>query len=144
MMMRPSFKLPAMKIFAAFALIAAASALALALKTRAVSPAPAARAERQGERLEVEYVTLRQSGFDPAEITRPHGRFVLAVSNWSKAEEVEVRLERLEGGSLRAARLSRRKRNWSDAVELPPGRYLLTEANSPAWKCLITITPRSN
>ncbi len=143
-MARPLSKLHPPKILAACALVAVAATIALAIKSRADSPAPAAQGQQERERLEVEYITLWRGGFDPAEITRPHGRFVLAINNRTSLEEVEIRLERQNGGSVRAARLTRRKRNWSDAVELPPGRYLLTEANHPEWKCLITITPRGD
>jgi hypothetical protein len=30
---------------------------------------------------------------------------------------------------------------WIEQFNLPPGDYVLTEANHPDWKCSITLTP---
>jgi hypothetical protein len=100
--------------------------------------------DEKPERLEVELITFNQRGFSPAEITRPAGRFVLAIDNRGGTRDVEFRLEDEAGGRLREVRLPARKRNWSEGVDLHPGRYQLTEANYPGARCLITITPPGN
>jgi hypothetical protein len=95
------------------------------------------------ERLEVEPVVVRSKGFEPAEITRPQGRFVIAVYNRSGLEKLDLRLDRENGaGRLRESRVERGKLDWHTGVDLPPGRYLLTEANHPEWRCSITIGDR--
>jgi hypothetical protein len=46
-----------------------------------------------------------------------------------------------EGGlRTREMRVPREEPNWSEALELPAGRYVLTEADHPRWSCRITIT----
>lgn len=139
-MPQPLSRLPARKLLLICALIAIAATIAVAIKARRSAPAAAAQEKEQGERLEVEYVTLTRAGFEPAEITRPRGRFLLAVNNRTRLESIEVQLEREAGGRLRGARIPSMKRDWRERVALPPGRYLLTEAGHPGWKCLITIT----
>lgn len=145
-MLQPLFKLPVRGVLLSFAILAAAAAIALTITASPHPPdaPPQGQHPQKGERLEVEYVTLTRAGFEPAEITRPRGRFMLAVSNRTRLEGIEVRLEREAGGRLHAARIPSMKRNWIEKMDLPPGRYQLTEAGNPGWKCLITITPRGD
>lgn len=93
-------------------------------------------------RVETEVLTIRPTGFEPSELTRPQGRFLLAVNNRSGLAEVNLRLDRVAGNRLREVRVPRNKLDWREFVELPPGRYLLTEAGQPNWVCSITITAR--
>jgi hypothetical protein len=107
-------------------------------------PAPSELQDNQaGERIEAEIITIRPNGFEPAEITRPQGRFLLAINNRSGISEMTLRLNR-DGGNeqrdLQAAQKTSRK--WRDVVDLYPGRYLLKEAAHPDWVCRITITAR--
>jgi hypothetical protein len=87
-------------------------------------------------------ITIRPSGFEPSEITRPAGRFILVVNNRSWLEETDLRLEREGGNRVREVRSRRNKPDWREVVDLPPGQYVLREANNPGWACRITITPR--
>lgn len=105
---------------------------------------PSRRAEPAAnpQRLEAELITLLPSGIDPAEIRRPRGPFVLAVENRSGSHELDLRLSRENGERLHEARMLRGRLGWKKHVDLPPGSYLLTEANHPDWVCRITITPR--
>jgi hypothetical protein len=93
-------------------------------------------------RIETELVTIRRHGFEPQEITRPAGPFFLAVENRSSLEEVTLRLDRVGGNRLREVNVPRKKLDWRDALDLPPGHYVLTEANHPEWVCNITITAK--
>lgn len=43
-------------------------------------------------------LTLRADGFDPGEVVRPAGRFMLSVDNRSGAEKVTLTLKRGNGG----------------------------------------------
>lgn len=92
------------------------------------------------ERIEAELVTIRPTGFDPVEIRRPRGRFILAVNNRSGIHELDLRLDREMGARQHEVRLPRGRPGWKKIVDLPPGRYILTEANHPNWICRITIT----
>lgn len=107
------------------------------------TPAPATTQEGSaGSRVEVELITLHPSGFHPVEITRPPGLFILAVENRSGLDEVELMLDREAGSRLYQAQVRRRKPKWHQSLDLAPGRYILTEASDPEWKCYIDITGR--
>jgi hypothetical protein len=87
-------------------------------------------------------VTLHPQGFQPDAITRKQGRLAVIVINKSGLRDISVNLDREAGGRLVATPVSREKRLWGDAIELPPGRYLLTEASHPKWVCKITISAK--
>ena len=91
-------------------------------------------------KLEVELVTLKASGFEPLEITRPKGPFVLVVEDRSGKDHSSFTLQRLKGDRLREVNTDRMKFEWHDVVNLPSGDYLLTSANS-ASTCHIAILP---
>ena len=92
--------------------------------------------------LETELVTITPSGFEPAEITRPQGRFMLAVDNRSGLEDVDLYLERETAGRVNVAFSRKGKLAWRDTFDFPPGVYILRAANDESWRCAITITPR--
>ena len=93
-------------------------------------------------RLEAERITIRPTGFEPAEITRPAGRFLLAVNDRSGARDLVLTLARVNGQRLHTARMrdNPRKHEWRQLVNLPPGRYVVSEANHSEWICRITLT----
>lgn len=94
------------------------------------------------ERIEVEPVTLRRTGFEPSAITRPRGSFMLAIDNRSQIPDLDFRLARLNGNQQAAKRMRGRELRWRQLVDLSPGEYVLTEANHPQWRCQIVITAR--
>lgn len=94
------------------------------------------------ESLQAEIVTIRQTGFEPQQLTRPHGRFILMVENRSGLGDIALQLHRQTGNSLHAVHVSKEQLDWHDEINLPPGNYVLTEANHPEWVCQITITPQ--
>jgi hypothetical protein len=96
----------------------------------------------RSQALEGALVTLHPQGFEPSSITRPQGRFVLAINNRSGLREISVSLDRESGPRLRTIPMARAKRLWGEGIELPPGRYVLTEASHPKWICNITVTPK--
>lgn len=116
-------------------------------------PDPAATADQPGEtrqsipnpaRLESERITVRPTGFEPAEITRPAGRVLLAVNDRSGLGALTLRLDAGPGVRLREVRVpqdTRGRHEWRQVVNFPPGTYVVTEANHPGWVCRITITP---
>jgi hypothetical protein len=105
--------------------------------TDMTSPPP----QTSRERIEVEPVTLRARGFEPSAITRPRGQFLLAVDNRSGFPDLDFRLVGLNGNQQAAKRMRGRELRWRQLVDLPPGDYVLTEANHPRWHCQISITP---
>lgn len=130
----------------AAACYAAASARAWLPLPSAGSPvaaAPPARQDGAGQdESEAEVIVLLPGGFEPTEVTRPHGRFLLVVNNRTGLEQVELRLERESGGGrLHEVRLSEGRLRSKQYEDLTPGTYLLTEADHPDWLCRITITP---
>ena len=91
--------------------------------------------------LEVELVTLRPAGFEPSELTRPKGAFVLFVDDRSGRESSLLLLQRANSERLRAINIQRKKSDWNDVVDLTPGTYVLQDANRSELRCQITILP---
>ena len=128
--------------------VAVLCAAALAARARVLllparpPEAPAALAQGSSdERVEVEVITATPFGFEPAEVTRRPGRFVLAVHNNSGAAELSLRLDRVQGDRLREVRMPPGRQRSHQDLTLPPGEYVLTEADRPDWACRITIAP---
>ena len=107
-------------------------------------PEPHSLAQRNSdkERVEAEVITILPTGFNPSEITRPHGRFLILIDNRSGSEEITLRLDQRAGHRLRELRRTKEEPIARQIEDLPPGEYLLTEANNPEWVCRITIKPR--
>lgn len=103
-------------------------------------PAPQGNSLRQA--LEGEVITLTTNGFEPAEITRPRGRFILMVDNRSGVGDIDLQLNRQTGARLHTVHVPREQQDWNDVLDLEPGSYVLTEAEHPKWNCRITITPQ--
>jgi hypothetical protein len=101
-------------------------------------PAPSATPP---PRLEAERVTLNPDGFAPGALTRPAGRFLLALTNRSGAdEELQFRLVRETGEVVRAVSLARGRRDLRGALNLPPGHYQLRVAGHPGWVFNLHLT----
>ncbi|MDQ3802235.1 MAG: hypothetical protein M3416_00030 [Acidobacteriota bacterium] len=111
-----------------------------------MSPAAAAgpvasRQEQSGYKHSAIVFALLPTGFDPAEVTLPQGRYLLAVENRTGlVEEIELRLHRENSDKLREKRVPKGKRAWKEVIDLLPGRYVVSEAGHPDWVCHITIT----
>jgi hypothetical protein len=137
-----------LKITVVLLLLAASTLLIVNTRSRFASASrnggePAAPESQQSrDRIESELITVRPSGFDPVELTRPAGHFNLRVNNRSGVPELQFHLLREKGERLRDMQLERGRLAWNQFLELPPGRYILTEASHPDWVCTITITPR--
>jgi hypothetical protein len=91
---------------------------------------------------ESELITITPHGFEPQEITRPQGRVPLMVDNQTDLAVSSLQFTREAGPRINEMQVSREQPNWSEAVDLPPGRYVLIEAEHPEWQCRITITAR--
>jgi hypothetical protein len=106
------------------------------------SAQPHSASQGPAARLEGELVTAHPHGFEPNQIRRPSGKFLLAVDNRSGLSELILRLDHVAGARLREVQVPMKKLDWRDLVDLPPGTYRLTEANHSDWSCEITITPQ--
>jgi len=105
-------------------------------------PVTQTQSQRSEAEVEAEVVTATPSGFEPAEITRRQGRFLLAVENASGGDDLNLYLERETGTRVNVA-LSRRGRlRWREILDLPPGRYILRTANDDTWRCSINLMSR--
>jgi hypothetical protein len=100
---------------------------------------PSGEQAAAGVGLPVVRVTIRPTGFDPAEVTLPRGRFMLAVDNRTGLNELTFRLDREGGGRLHEVRMTREQLAWRKVIDPPPGGYVLTEINHPGWVCRISI-----
>lgn len=89
--------------------------------------------------MEAELLVLRPDGFQPREIKRRHGKFLLAIQNQSSEEGPSFILTREAGHSLKQMRVPKRQSKYRELIDLPPGTYVLTEANHPDWTCQIII-----
>ena len=96
---------------------------------------------QSGERAEAELLMLTTKGFQPAEITRPAGKFLLGVTNRTGLPELSLVLINESRRSVDGKRLGR-EMSWRRVLDLPPGQYGLSEAGHPNWVCRITITAR--
>lgn len=88
---------------------------------------------------EVEVITILPTGLYPAEITRPKGLFLLAVENRSGLKAIQLRVDGEAGNRVHTGQIHPLKHYWHQGVDLPPGRYTLSEANHPDWKCTIKV-----
>ena len=93
----------------------------------------------QSSQIRTELITIRPTGFDPTEIRLTDGQFRIAVDNKSGLDEVTLRLTREGGARVREMHLPLGQLKWRENLNLPDGRYALTEANHPAWLCHIII-----
>ena len=96
--------------------------------------------ETNSQRIETELITIQPHGFEPVEIRRPQGRFRLGVDNRSGLEDIQLRLESVEGSRVPVLENRKRRLSWRDDVHLPPGNYVIKETDHSQWSCLITIT----
>jgi hypothetical protein len=100
------------------------------------------QARAPGTRLTSHLLTLRPSGFEPAEAVWPRGPFFLSIDNRSNVNDITLRVDRRAGGRVKEVNLKMRKQRSAGVFNPPPGQYLLTEANHPEWICHITISPQ--
>ena len=102
---------------------------------RSTSSAP----EKTDRPFEVEVVTITPDGFEPQQIVRPPGPFLLAVTNRSGLDSLDVQLATEERGKLREKSLPLTTPRWREVMNLRPGRYVITEANHPEWTFSLII-----
>ena len=84
-------------------------------------------------------LVIRPSGFDPTEVRLQHRRTVFAISNRSGLDQIILRFRSESGGLQREVRIPKEQPNWRGVIELPVGRFVITEVNHPDWVCSIVV-----
>ena len=85
-------------------------------------------------------IALRMNGFNPQEITRPAGNYLISVTNLTGLPDLTFQLDRENGERLHSAKVPKGKRSWREHVRLTPGDYVLSVTELPELTCRITIT----
>ncbi len=93
----------------------------------------------QRQRLEIEVITITPDGFEPQEIVRPAGPFVLSVTNQSGIDALNLQIETEQRGKLREKLLPLETPYWREVINLPSARYVITEVNHPEWTFSLVI-----
>ncbi|HJT27841.1 MAG TPA: hypothetical protein VJ784_10570 [Pyrinomonadaceae bacterium] len=127
-----------LRLFFLILLLLVSGALILAHFKR--GPSEAATMDQQAP-VQAELITVTPTGFEPAELTRAKGRFLLAIDNQSGLDEVEFYFERETGGRVNVPLSRRGKIAWREIVDLAPGTYILRATNDESWRCRITALP---
>jgi hypothetical protein len=94
---------------------------------------------KKDQKLEIEAVTITPDGFEPQQIERPAGPFILSVTNQSGADELNVRIETDQHERFREKSLPLLTRYWRERINPPPGKYVITEENHPEWTLTFII-----
>jgi hypothetical protein len=130
-----------LRLFFSILLLLISGALILAHFKRAPSEA-ATMVQGSQAPIQAELITVTPTGFEPVELTRPKGKFLLAIDNQSGLDEVEFYFERETAGRVNVPLSRRGKIAWREIIDLTPGTYLLRTTNDESWRCRITITPQ--
>ena len=107
-----------------------ASAAALPVSPRATAAA---------QTLEEVKVTLKPTGFEPAEVMRAPGAFRLRVVNASGQQGLTFRLIKATGQEVLRSAPTAGSADWSGELNPPAGRYVFTEVNHPEWALNISV-----
>lgn len=94
---------------------------------------------RRDHDMTVEMISVGPEGFQPVGLTRPSGRFLLAINNRSGLKELTFQLVREDGTVMHEVRVNPKQPNWRSLVNLPAGTYRLTELSHADWLCKIVI-----
>jgi uncharacterized cupredoxin-like copper-binding protein len=124
------------------AAVTSAHFISAALAKKVPKAAAVAQSIQPPNMLETQRITLTPMGFEPAEVTRPAGRFLLAINDRSGQGDSRFVLRRSTGEQLREFRVAGtpRKHEWREVVNLPPGRYLLSDGDNPEHVCHLLLT----
>ena len=128
-----------LRLFVSILLMLVSGALILAHFKRAPSEA-ATMVQGPEAPVQAELITVTPTGFEPSELSRPKGKFLLAIDNQSGLDEVEFYFERENAGRVNVPLSRRGKIAWREIVDLTPGTYILRATNDESWRCRIAIT----
>lgn len=118
----------------------AAVALVCLLALTSVSVGVLACASHPAPQVEEVRTTLTTTGFDPPEARRAPGRVRLTVVNQSGQQARTLRLKRLGSSEvIHEGQMAAGAGEWSEEFDLGVGKYVLSEANNPAWLFYLVV-----
>ena len=124
-------------------LLLAVTGLALGVRTfqrKAMAIAVAAPlVEPTKERFPVVVVALTRFGFQPAALTLPEGKFLLAVQNNTGQENFQLELGEVKGQKLIVEKTKSENRFWDKPLNLKAGDYTLSVTENPRWSLALTV-----
>lgn len=85
-------------------------------------------------------IALRANGFSPAEIAVPDGHYLFIVQTRVRLRDLSYRLDRDGGEKLHE--VQDQKPQWKKEFDLQAGTYVLSVADHPKWRCVITVKAR--
>jgi hypothetical protein len=85
------------------------------------------------------FITINDAGMTPTSATVSGGIVHLRIENNSGREAITLRISRESGGLVREVSMPEHTRELNTEVEIGAGRYVLTEASTPAWACQLTV-----
>ncbi|SRR5258706_7976738 len=83
---------------------------------------------------------IRPTGFDPAQVELEKGTYLFIVQNRCGIRDLTFRLDREAGARLHEVRDQRLQ--WKKQFDLNPGTYVLSVADHPEWRSVITVKAR--
>jgi hypothetical protein len=115
---------------------------AFALMILAVSTALASPPQEDTDQSDVKglVIALLPTGFDPAEIEIPKGRYLFHVQNRCRVRDLAYRLEFESGEQVHE--VHDKKMQWKKEIDLHPGTYVLSVVDHPDWRSTIRVKPR--
>jgi hypothetical protein len=86
-------------------------------------------------------LTISDSGFEPTQVTRGPGKFLVTTDDrrGDRSQSLKLRLSRENGEHLRDIEVPVAATDWAEELELAVGRYVLSEVSHPTWSCNIVI-----
>lgn len=80
---------------------------------------------------------LSRNGFRPTEVQHAPGTFAIAVENKTSSGAYTLRLKAADGTVVSEVQVQKGSLAWT--VNLPTGKYTLTEVSHPQWTCRIVV-----
>jgi hypothetical protein len=82
---------------------------------------------------------ISRHGFEPAELTIPAGRYLVAVDNTLDLNEMDLDIDRVNGPRVKNGRTRKGQLKFRDFVDFAPGQYVLSEKKHPGMISRITV-----
>lgn len=104
------------------------------------SPVAAATQVAPAPRIKAIYFRITSLGIEPAELTLPAGRYLVAIDNDSGFNAVDIKIDKEGGPRVGSAQLPSGRRKSKGYVDFTPGRFVFTDSGDANRVCRLTIT----
>jgi hypothetical protein len=94
---------------------------------------------KKDQHLEIEDVTITPDGFEPQQLERTAGPFILSVTNQSGVDALNIRIDTEQHERFREKTVPLLTPYWRERIDPPPGKYIITEENHPEWTLTVII-----